>query len=158
MSKPRLTMSKPRLTMSKPRLTTAQSELLLAIVDYQRAEGRELAFTHYEGRIQASRTVSGDSIATQEPFPEVSPMIFAVWHERDFVVPVESTSGLGTTTRDFVLTQEALDYADRIRKPRLVRDFLDMFDTWQSDLRTAIVAMVFTIVTNVVMNWLGLLR
>jgi hypothetical protein len=145
--------------MSKPGLTTAQSEPLLAIADYQRAKGKELAFTHYAGRIQASRTVSGDPIAaTQASIAEVSQMVFAVWYERGYVVPVESASGSGTTTRDFVLTQEALDYVERMRKPKLIRGFLDMLDDWKSDLRTAILAMVFTIITNVALNLLGLLR
>jgi len=124
------------LTMSKPRLTTAQSEPLLAIVDYQRAKGKELAFTHYEGRVQASRTVSGDPIpAIQALVAEVSQMVFAVWRERGYVVPVESVGVSGTTIRDFVLTQEALDYVERMRKPKLIRGFLDMLDSWKSDLR-----------------------
>jgi hypothetical protein len=145
--------------MSKPRLTTAQSEPLLTIVDYQRVKGKELAFTHYEGRIQASRTISGDPVAvTQAPIAEVSQMVFAVWRERGYVIPVESAGVSGTTIRDFVLTQEALDYVERMRKPKLIRGFLDMLDNWKSDLRTAILAMVFTIVTNIVLNLLGLLR
>ncbi len=145
--------------MSKPRLTTAQSELLLVIVDYQRAKGKELTFTHCEGRIQASGAVSGDPIAaTEASIVEASQMVFTVWRERGYVVPVESVDWSGTTIRDFVLTQEALDYVERMRKPKWIRGFLDMLDNWKSDLRTAILAMVFTIITSVVLYLFGLLR
>jgi hypothetical protein len=145
--------------MRQPRLTPAQSEPLLAMVDHQRARGEEITFNHYQDRILASGAASADpSAAPQASIADVSQMVFAVWRERGYVVPVESAGALGTTVRDFILTQEALDYADRMRKPRLVRGCLDMLDDWKSDLRTAVLAMVFTILTNVVLNLLGLLR
>jgi hypothetical protein len=145
--------------MRQPRLTSAQSQALLAIVDYQRVRGREITFNHYQDRIHASGAASaGSSAAPQASIADVSQMVFAVWRERGYVVPIESADVHGTTVRDFVLTQEALDYAERMRKPRLVRGCLDMLDDWKSDLRTAVLATVFTILTNVVLNLLGLLR
>jgi hypothetical protein len=145
--------------MGGPKLTTAQSAPLLNVVEYQRAKGEELVFTHSGDRILASRTESGKDVALSEtPIAEVSQPIFVVWQERDCVVPIESAVASGPTIRDFVLTQEALDYANRMRKPRLVRWFLGILDDWRSDLRTALLAMAFTIITTVILYWLGLLR
>lgn len=146
--------------MGGSRLTDAQISPLLVVVGWQEASGEELAFTHCGDEVRASRTVSGKPVDSSQPpwVTRVSPIVFAVWREHGYVTVIESGSVSGSTVRDFVLTQDGLDYARRMRRPRLVRGGLELLATWQSDLRTAVLAMVFTVATNVILNWLGLLR
>jgi hypothetical protein len=145
--------------MARIRLTDAQSSPLFVLVDYQLSQRKDLVFVHSDGVVRSSVTVEGLPLKDPEkPGVAIPQIVFEVWRDRDLVATVESRGVSGTTIHDFTLTREALDFASRARKPRIARAVLDAMDDWRSDLRTAVLAMIFSILTNAVLNGLGLLR
>ena len=144
--------------MSKfPKLTEAQREVLFALVEAQRQAGKEINF-------EVGRDGSRAAISRQEPdqavISDLPYEVFELWHEQGYVylrVQIVGSSWPQPASAALILRQEALDYERRMRKPRPMRALLGALDTWGTDLRSLTVAIIGTILTALVLHWLGLL-
>ena len=147
--------------MTKPKLTEEQREPLFKLVDLQRKENRELTFEMEGGLVTAPEVRSTDV--------QASLALLQLWQDKGYIslheLSLNRPSMRGSMMRGsrtipsagFVLTNEALEYRDRICKPKLIQGLLNFFDDWKPDLRTAIIAVVTSIVTTLILSALGLL-
>ena len=133
--------------MSNSKLTQEQSKPLLDLVSYQIKSGKELKFVHFDGRI----------IYQDKYIMELPLIIFKVWCDREFVISNQSIGVSSSVVNEFVLTKESLLFEKRMRLSKWKRELLEVLDSWKSDLRTAIIAMIFSILTTILLRLLGLI-
>lgn len=136
-----------------PELTEGQREPLLAVVRYQLEADRETVFA-LDGSWQAAISPWREKDAEIVTIPRETAEL---WHHMGYALLSDRMAGQAQYLT-FVLCELAIKYEGRMRKPRVVRGLLGMLDMWATDVRAAVMALVVTIVTALVLNWLGLLR
>lgn len=140
------------------KLTDTQRKPLFALVRFQKQKGEEVVFDavfQTPFPLQPGKIVprGSDEAIITDFFSEVA----AVWHRLGYVVSGGNyvrNSENNEVQRSIILCQKALDYESRMRKIWPVRKLLDMWDVWTTDVRAAVIAVVVTVLTDFIMNWL----
>jgi hypothetical protein len=141
--------------MSRPKLTEAQSQPLLALLDLQRTGGVELEFLCTDAGAIAPESTAFGAPAGGGPPVQASQKTVRIQPDMGYAAGLtESRSVSSTANLALSLTQAAIDYGARMRKPVVVRGILDVSDAWKQDLRAALIAFVFSVLTSVVANML----
>lgn len=114
-----------------PKLTPSQREPLFALVRFQEQQGQEITFAIASGwEVEIAPWHDRDKVIIKLPKETIT-----VWYENGCISLSERSMGpgnLGYSITTFLLCQEALDYYDWMRKPRLLRGITEFFDKFLS--------------------------
>ena len=150
--------------MRLPKLTQDQTKPLVELVDHQTQHGKPVLFRVSHDRAHTSSEVKG---AGGKTAVQACVELVELWAASGYVYLRQFDTGLSfkqyavsSHTWSFLLTQKALDYCQRLRKPRYMRAIFNAWDDLRPDLRSALVAAVFSILvstaTTVLLLSLGL--
>jgi len=129
-------------------LTDAQGYPLCELVHIQRATGTEARFLDYGRVLQMKVGLKSENI-------EISGFnrhLRELWGHSGFIFLEHHE-----TYASFYLMKRALDYADYMRKPKLVRNIQDWVDKWTSEIRAGVIALIVSLLVNyfpLLVKWL----
>lgn len=132
------------------RLSNSQQSPLFELIEFQKDPDR-----HKEFEFVGDKVFEPPVFHSSTPITQVKRSTVYLWHQLGLIQLVEGTRPT------FELRVEAFDHYRRVKTWWLLRETLNVFDTWKGDLKTAVIAMGTSIITSVitafVLKWLGLL-
>lgn len=143
-------------------LTVGQHEPLFQLVRHQQECKQEIVFALGQG--WEVEVQSWDKRTTNdEPIVRVPREIFELWREYNYVTTSERGVGggsLGYEVSTFMLNKKALDYESFMRKPRIIRGMIKLWQGLVEDVPSLvwgiIGGVVSAVITVMASNWLGL--
>ena len=118
--------------MPFPKLTPDQSDPLLEMARIQRHYGGHVHWFVEDSQDHSWFTCSAND--KEDVHVASGALMLRVWADKGYV------SRLPAPTHTFCLTQEALDYEARMRRRKVARWLLDLWDDSRMEVRSAIIA------------------